>query len=116
MLNKPLKIFDFTPFQLILMFVAVITAFIAGSNVPHDWKINNLPAGFILGLLIICGAIVFVKMSEVKPWAWWRNLVMYRLNMLPTTFLPHPEPGHVYPDPTIIDVKKRTDEYYVDAD
>lgn len=115
LLNKPMKIFEFTPFQLVLMFVSTITAFIVGSNVPHDWKIANLPAGFIIGLVIICLAIVFVKMSEVKPWLWWRNAVVYKLNMMPTVFMPRPEPGQVYPDPTIIDVKKRANEYYVDA-
>jgi hypothetical protein len=55
-------------------------------------------------------------MSEVKPWAWWRNLVLYRLKMVPTEFLPHPEPAQEYPDPTIIDVKKRSSDIYVDAD
>jgi len=117
LLNKPLKIFDFTPFQLILMFCATITAFIVASNIPQSYKLpNGLPVGFVVGMLIFCGAIVVVKMSEVKPWAWWRNLVLYRLNMVPTVFLPRPEPGQLYPDPTIIDAKRRADEYYVESD
>lgn len=116
LLNKPLKIFDFTPFQLILMFFSIVLAFVVGSNIPQNMKVGNLPAGFLAGMLILCGSIVVVKMSEVKPWAWWRNLILYRLNMVPTVFLPRPEPGQLYPDPTIIDVKKRSEEYYVESD
>jgi hypothetical protein len=117
LLNKPLKIFDFTPFQLILMFFSTILAFIVAGNVPSSWKLpNGLPVGFLLGLLIFCAAIVVVKMSEVKPWVWWRNMFTYRLKLVSTVYLPKPEPGQVYPDPTIIDVKKRSEEYYVDAE
>jgi uncharacterized membrane protein len=116
-LNKPLKIFDFTPFQLILMFAATITSFLVAGNVPRDWKLpNGLPVGFVCGLLIFCVAIVVVKMSEVKPWVWWRNMITYKLGLVPLQYLPRPEPGIPYPDPTIMDVKKRTDQYYVDAD
>jgi len=115
LLNKPLKIFDFTPLQLVLMFMSTIAAFWVGSSIPQGWKVGNLPTGFVVGMLILCAAIVLVKMSEVKPWAWWRNLLLYRLNMVPTVFLPRPEPGQLYPDPTIIDAKKRSDEYYVES-
>ena len=115
LLNKPMKIFEFTPLQWALMFVSTILAFTVGSNVPHDWKIANVGVGIWLGIIIVCLAIVLVKMGEVKPWLWWRNDVVYRLHMMPTVFMPRPEPGQVYPDPTIIDVKKRSDEYYVDA-
>jgi len=116
-LNKPLKIFDFTPFQLILMFFSTITAFAVAGNVPSTWKLpNGLPVGFVLGLLIFCAAIVVVKMSEVKPWVWWRNMITYKLKLAPTSYLPKPEPGQLYPDPTIMDVKKKSDQYYVESD
>jgi hypothetical protein len=115
LLNKPLKIFEFTISQLIFMFFAVVSAFITSSYVPQSWKLpNGLPVGFLIGVTIVCAAIAYVKMNEVRPWAWWRNLAYYRLNMMPRVYLPHPEPAAIYPDPTIIDVKKLEDEYYVE--
>jgi uncharacterized membrane protein required for colicin V production len=116
LLNKPLKIFDFTPLQLILMFTATILSFVIGSNIPGNWKINGLPVGFLIGMTIFCAALAFVKMSEFKPWPWWRNRILYPLKLIPTEFLPHLEPAQLYPDPTIMDVKKASDDYYVDAD
>ncbi len=116
-LNKPLKIFDFTPFQLILLVAATVTALLVGTNIPKDWKVGNLPAGFLAGLLIFCAAIVGVKMSEVKPWIWWKNNLLYRLGMVPKVFIPRPEdPPHIYPDPSIIEAKKASDDYYVQSE
>jgi len=116
-LNKSLKIFDFTPLQLLQMLLALVISIFAGSKMPADWKINHIPAGFLTGLLIFCSALVFVKMSEVKPWTWWRNLILYRLGLVPTTFIPKPEQGQIYPDPNIIEMKKRSQQdYYVEAE
>jgi len=114
-LNKPLKIFDFTPLQLILLLVSTVVALIVGSKMPGNWKINGLPVGFLVGMVIFCGALVVVKMSEVKPWIWWKNLLVYRLRMAPTIFMPRPEEEAIYPDPTIIEAKKSSDEFYVEA-
>jgi hypothetical protein len=35
--------------------------------------------------------------------------------MAPTIFMPRPEEGAIYPDPTIIEAKKSSDEFYVEA-
>jgi hypothetical protein len=114
-LNKPLKIFDFTIIQLILMFFSILGAVGLSMQFPKDWKFNGLPAGALVGIVFICITLALVKMSEVKPWAWWLNLLAYRLKAVPTIFIPKPEPAPIYPDPTIIEVKKASDQNYVDA-
>lgn len=114
-LNKPLKIRGFTVWQWILLAVSVAVAFIFGAKVPHDWKLGNLPLGFIVGLLIVCGAMVFVGASEMKPLAWWRNLFLYRLGLAPRVFFPHvEEQGHPYPDPDIIDQPRASEDNYIE--
>lgn len=114
-LNKPLKIRGFTPIQWILLALSVALAFLVGTKVPGDWKLGNLPLGFILGMLIFCGALVYVKASEMKPFAWWRNLFLYRLGFLPRTYFPHiEEQTQIYPDPDVIDAPKREEDGYIE--
>jgi hypothetical protein len=114
-LNKPLKIFDFTIIQLVLMFFSLIIAFAIASQVPKEWKWNGLPGSALVFIVIVCIMLALVKMSEVKPWAWWKNLLLYRLKAVPIVYMPKPEPAPIYPDPNIIEVKKREDANYVDA-
>ncbi len=114
-LNKPLKIFDFTPIQLIMHVIAIITGLILASNMPKEWKFNNVPAGVFVFVAVVGASIVLGKMSEVKPWLWWKNMVMYRLGLVPNLFVPKPEPAPLYPDPNIIESKKKTEQYYVEA-
>lgn len=115
-LNKPLKIFDFTPVQLIIMLLCIVGCLILSSKIPPDWKLDKMPMGFLIPFVIFCLALVFVKGSELKPARWWLNLFLYRLNLATRVFLPHPEPSQIYPDPDIIDAKKRDDNVYVQAD
>jgi hypothetical protein len=114
-LNKPLKVFDFTIIQLGMMFFAVLFAFAAATQVPKEVKVNGMPGGAVVFIVLICAAIALVKMSEIKPWAWWKNMLVYRFKMVPTVWLPHPEIAPIYPDPTIIEAKKREDNNYVEA-
>ncbi len=114
-LNKPLKIFDFTIIQLILMFFSLLVAFGISTQIPKEWKWNGLPGPILVFILIICIMLALVKMSEVKPWTWWKNLILYRLKAVPTVYMPKPEVAPIYPDPNIIEVKKREDANYVDA-
>ena len=90
-MNKPLKVFDFTIIQLGLMFFAVLLAFFAASQVPKDVKINGMPGGVVTFIILICIAMALVKMSEVKPWSWWINMFAYKMNVVPTVWMPHPE-------------------------
>jgi len=117
-LNKPVKIFEFTPIQLVLMVLSVVVAILLGGKVPAGWKVGNLPAGFIVALFVVCGAIVFVKATEVKPGQWWRNRFLYWFNCLPREYLTSPEPAEIYPDATIIDTSKRSQssEFYIAED
>ena len=115
-LNKPFKIRGYTVWQWIVLTASVAIGFLIGSKIPHDWKLGNLPVGFIIGLLIVCGAIVFVSASQMKPVAWWRNKLMYALGMAPVLYLPKREEGQVYPDPTIKEVVKREDQAYVNVE
>lgn len=116
LLNKPLKIFEFTIPQLLIMFVAVVLAFILASNVPSSWKLpNGLSAGVVVWVAVLGAAIVFVKMNEVHPWAWWRNRILYRLHIVPNVYLPRLEEAPLYPDPSIIEPNKRSDDYYVES-
>ena len=114
-LNKPLKIFDFTPIQLIMIVTSVIGSLVIAGNLPKEWKFNNVPAGVFVFVGMVGAAIVLGKMSEVKPWLWWKNLLLYRLHVVPSTFIPKPEPAQLYPDPNIIESKKKTEQYYVEA-
>lgn len=113
-LNKPLKIRGFTPIQWILLVVALGSAFLVGTKIPQSWKIGNLPAGFIVGLLIFCGAMVGVNASEMKPMRWWLNLFLYRLELVPKTYISHLEECEEYPDPSIEEEPKYSDEGYLD--
>ncbi len=112
-LNKPFKLRGYTILQWVLLVGSLAIGFFVGSKVPGDWKLGNLPLGFILGLTIVCGALVFVSASQMKPGAWWRNTILYGLKIQPRMFLPHPEEGNIYPDPSIIDPVKIQDDAYI---
>ncbi len=114
-MNKPLKIFDFTIIQLVLLFFSCLGAFGIATQVPKEWKFNGMPGGAVVFIIIICIMLALVKMSEVKPWTWWTNLLLYRLRIVPTVFIPKAEPAPIYPDPTIMEVKKSADDNYVNA-
>lgn len=113
-LNEPFKIRGYTVSQWILMAVALGLAFFLGTKVPQDWKVGNLPVGFLVGLAIFCGAIVFISATQMRPISWWRNAVLYKLKLIPSVYLPHPEEGAIYPDPSIEDEGKREDNAYVE--
>lgn len=112
-LNRPLKIRGFTFMQWFQMLVGLALSFWAFTWVPKEWKVANLPAGFIVGLLMFCGLLVFINGSQMKPGIWWRNLVAYRLKLVPVKFLPHSETSQLYPDPTIVEAPKIEDEMYI---
>jgi len=112
-LNKPLKIRGLTISQWVLMTVALGLAIAAGSFIPGNWKIGNLPAGFIVGMLIFCAALLFTQAMQMKPMTWWRNLIAYRLKLVPMKFLPRSERGTIYPDPSIVDPGRDEDLPYV---
>ncbi|HEY9679462.1 MAG TPA: hypothetical protein V6C76_15750 [Drouetiella sp.] len=114
-LNKPLKIFEFTPIQLIMLIIAIVGGLLIATNMPKEWKFNNVPAGVFVFVAVVGAAMVLGKMSEVKPWQWWRNLVFYRLGLISDQFIPKPEEAPIYPDPTIVEAKKKTERYYVEA-
>ena len=114
-LNKPLKVMDFTIIQWGLMSFAVLLAFAASSQVPKEVKINGMPGSVVIFIILICAAIALVKMSEIKPWSWWINMAAYRMNVVPTVWMPHPEVAPIYPDPTIIEARKRSEDNYVEA-
>lgn len=112
-LNEPFKIRGYTVSQWILMGVSVAAAFFIGTKIPQDWKVGHLPVGFLVGLAIFCGAIVFISATQMRPMSWWKNALLYKLKLVPMVYLPHPEEGVIYPDPTIEDVVKREDSNYV---
>jgi hypothetical protein len=117
-LNKPLKVLEFTPFQWLVMGLAACIACIAFQQVPGYFKIANVGLNIWVAILIICAAIVFVKATEIKPMQWWVNMIFYRLRFMPTKYLPHPETAPIYPDATIIDAQKKseTSEFYIGED
>jgi hypothetical protein len=97
------------------MFFAVLFAFFVASQVPKEVKINGMPGSAVAFIVLICADIALVKMSEIKPWSWWINMFAYRMKVVPTVWMPHPEVAPIYPDPTIIEAKKRGDDNYVEA-
>lgn len=114
-LKEPFKIFGLTIKQAIALAIGALMGFFIASKLPGDWKIGNLPAGLFvfIGFVSLGGALGF--MTELKPMAWWRNNFIYRLGLAPLVYIPRPEPGQIYPDPTIID-KKDQEEFYVESE
>jgi hypothetical protein len=117
-LNKPLKIRGFTVGQWAILTIAVALGFFLAFKVPQDWKLGNLPVGLFLWVIIVGGAMVAVNAAEFKPFAWWRNLFLYKIfNTLPRAFYPNVEEQlQLYPDPDVIDPVKREDSNYIELD
>jgi hypothetical protein len=112
-LNKPFKIRGYTILQWLILVGSVALAFLVGTKIPQGVKLGNLPAGFIVGLLLVCVAIVFVHSTQVKPITWWRNCFLYKLGLVPSVYLPKREEAQEYPDSSIKEPVKREDLSYV---
>ncbi len=113
-LNKPFKVYGLTIFQLALLAIALVLAiWVACFLIPNQWKMGNLPTGFVVGLLIFCAALVFSQAIQMKPVVWWFNMISYRAKLVPVLFMPHSEPATIYPDPTIIEASSKADRPYV---
>lgn len=113
-LNKPLKIRGFSILQWVQIVLALALSFGVFTLFPKEWKIGNLPTGFIVALIFFCGVMVLINALEMRPFAWWRNKFLYGLKVLPIEFLPHPEEAHIYPDSTIVEAPKERDRFYVE--
>ncbi len=112
-LNKPFKLWDFTINQLVLLVVAVAISVTLLSRVPSTWKVGNLPANILSAIVFFCFCLPLVKFTDLKPMAWWKNIILYKCKLVPTQFIPHPEEAAIYPDPTIVEPKKRSEEYFI---
>jgi len=110
-LNKPLKIRGYTPFQWFLFAVAGGLAVAAFSYTPKEMKLLNMPLGILLAILIACVALVFVGMTQMKPLVWWKNKILFALGQIPRRMMPITEAGTLYPDPTIQETVQREDNY-----
>ena len=101
--------------QIGLCVLGAILGFAAGTNMPGDWKVGNLPAGFLVGLSIFCLAIVAGRMTEIHPMVWWKNRIFYLVGIYPRMFIPRPnEMVHPYPDPTIVEIGPAEEEFYIE--
>jgi uncharacterized membrane protein required for colicin V production len=112
-LKQPLKIFDFTPFQIIVMAFGLIGGLIAGTQNYGNAKVNGLPVGFLIGLLIFCVSMVISHMAQIKPFVWWKSMVIYKLKLAPTIYMPHPEEPIEYLDASMGDSKYRKDDGFL---
>lgn len=115
-LNKPIKVFGFEPRQLILLSVWVITGLILAGRFPGDWKFHNFPIGVWFFILWMCGAVAVVMGTRLKPFAWWKNILTYRLGFAPRLYVSRSEAAPIYPDGNIIEVKKTKETFYVKAE
>ena len=114
LLNKPLKIRGYTVTQWLVLGSSVGLAFFVGLNmIPKEWKVGNLPVSFLVGLVVFSVGPAFIFMTQHKPFCWWRNNLLYRLGLVPQEYLPHPEPGHLFPDPSNVDASSVDNDYYV---
>lgn len=120
-LNKPLKIFEFTIPQLIVLAGSVLFAFAVSSMIPKEWnlipkdmKAGSLPTNILTFITLLCIAIALVKALEMRPFVWWKNNVFYRLKIVPSVYLPHLEEGQDYPDTTIVETARSADQFYVE--
>lgn len=112
-LNKPFKLWDFTIRQMLMLVVSICISLYILSNVPQSMKVGNLPANILFAIVFFCVCLPAVKFTDLKPMSWWRNLILYKLRMAPSNFIPRPEEGRIYPDPTIQEPKKKSDDYYI---
>lgn len=115
-LNKPFKIADFTISQILLFGLVIVVGLFTASQVPQAWKVGHLPANFLVGLGFVCLGLVGVKFTDLKPMVWWKNMVLYKLKLVPTQFIPKPEEAQIYPDPTIIEARKKSDDFYIGSE
>ena len=118
-LNKPLKIRGFTFGQWAILAISVGLGFFLAFKCPTDWKVfGNLPVGVFVWVVIVGGAMCGVNAAEFKPFAWWRNLLLYKLlQTVPKAYFPHVEQQtQIYPDPDVIDPIRREDEGYIQLD
>ena len=113
-LNKPLKIRGFSILQWCLMVLTLGFSFGIFTLFPKEWKLGNLPTGFIVALCFFCAVLMLINALELKPLAWWRNRIFYGLNVLPIQFLPHPEEAQPYPDSSIVEAPRERDKFYVE--
>lgn len=112
-LKEPFRIFGMTLGQIGIAAIGLILAFIIGTKIPSDWKVGNIPAGFVAGLTVFCVSLVAGRMTELKPMVWWRNSLMLGLGLVPRTYIPKPKEAQIYPDPTIIEAGQ-AEEFYIE--
>lgn len=96
-----------------MLVVSICISLYILSNVPQGLKVGNLPANILCAIVFFCVCLPAVKFTDLKPVAWWRNVLIYKLKLAPSTFIPKPEAGRIYPDPTIQEPKKKSDAYYI---
>lgn len=114
-LREPFKIFGMTLNQMGFIVLGALIGFFVASKLPGNIKLANVPIGFWAFIFIICLSIVAGSFSMLKPMAWWRNMLFYRLGILPRLYIPKSEVGQVYPDSTIIE-RQDAEEFYVERE
>ena len=114
-LNKPLKIRGLSVKQWAFGALSILIAFGIATMFPKEWKLfDKYPTGITVGFLFFCASLVVINALDMKPLMWWKNVFLYRLKILPTQYMPHPEPPpSVYPDPSIIEAQRKEDQFYV---
>lgn len=115
-LNKPLKVFGFEPRQLGAMAVWVVSGLILAGRFPGEWKFHNFPIGVWFFILWMCAAVAVVMGTRLKPIVWWKNILVYKLGMAYTTYVSRVEVAPIYPDGNIIEIKKESQRYRVQAE
>ncbi len=112
-LKQPVKLFGFTIRQLIFLAIGIGLGFLSISKVPGDWKIGNLPVALFAFIFCVSISIVAGFFTDLKPMAWWRNSILYRLGLKSTTYMPRPEARIPYPSSDIEDEYSPEDDYFI---
>lgn len=81
-LNKPFRIYGFTPPQMGCFVLSFVLALLAAKHLPA-WQIAHIPLSFLCGLLLLSIGLTITQATNIRPLAWWRKRLEFAMKALP---------------------------------